>query len=196
MLNPEVQAAFKRRRIADAMAELCGERGYRATTISDVAHRAQVGRGTIYEHFENRERIFLSVLDGAIAEVFERVETACSAAGDDSAQRVEAGLAAMLAWVAAEPIAARACFVESLRATPESFRRYLEAIAEFTSLLRGALPSEVPRPETTEESLVGGVAAILSGLVRADQTESAPEMLPSLSIFLRGPFLRVGLGPA
>ncbi len=194
MLAPEVQAAFKRRRITDALAELCVEQGYRATTISDIARRARVGRGTIYEHFENREQILLVVLDHATSELLERVEVACVAAGGGSEERVEAGLAALLAWVADEPDAACACFVESLCATPEAFRRYLEAIAQFTALLRGALPSEVPRPETTAESLVGGVASILSGLIRAGRAESAPELLPQLTVFLRGPFLAVGSG--
>jgi AcrR family transcriptional regulator len=192
MLDPEVLAAFKRRRIADALAELCVEQGYRVTTIADIARRARVGRGAIYEHFEDREQVFLAILDRAVPELFERVEAACAAAGDDSEERVEAGLAALLAWVATEPAAAWACFVESLCATPESFRRYLEAIARFTALLRGALPSEVPRPETTAESLAGGVASILSGVIRAGQAESAPELLPQLTVFLRGPFLAVG----
>jgi AcrR family transcriptional regulator len=194
MLDPEVHAAFKRRRIADALAELCVEQGYRATTIADIAQRAQVGRATIYENFENREQIFLAVFDRAIAELFERVEAACAVAGDCSEERIEAGLAALLTWVAAEPNAAWASFVESLCATPESFRRYLEAITQFTGLLRGALPSEVPRPETTAESLAGGVASILSGLIRSGQAETAPELLPHLTVFLRGPFLAVKTG--
>ena len=193
-LDPEVQAAFKRHRIVDALAGLCVEQGYRATTIADVAHRARVGRGSIYEHFENREQIFLAVLDRATSELFERVEAACAAADERSEERVEAGLAALLAWVAVEPVAAWVCFVESLCATPESFHRYLEAIARFTALLRGALPSEVPRPETTAESLAGGVASILSGLIRAGRAESAPELLPQLTVFLRAPFLTVGSG--
>lgn len=191
-LDPEVHAAFKRRRITDALAELCVEQGYRATTIADIALSAGVARGTIYEHFENREQVFLAILDRTIPELFERVEAACVAAGGGSEERIEAGLAALLAWVAVEEAAAWACFVESLRATPESFRRYLDAIARFTSLLREALPSEVPLPETTAESLVGGVASILSGLIRAGQAESAPELLPQLTVFLRGPFLALG----
>jgi AcrR family transcriptional regulator len=192
MLDPEVQAAFKRRRIADAMAELCVEQGYRATTVDHVARHARVGRATIYEHFENREQVFLATLDRGIVELLERTESACQASGSES--RIEAGLEAVLTWVAQEPATAWACFVESLCATPEALRRYLDAITRFTTMLHAAAPTEVVRPQTTEESLVGGVASILSGQIRAGQAERVPELLPQISVFLRGPFLSPGPG--
>ncbi len=190
MLDPEVQAAFRRRSLADALAGLCVEKGYRATTIADVASRARSSRATIYDHFENSEQIFLAILDRAIPELLSRTEAACQAAAPE--QAVEAGLSAVLDWIAEEPAAAWACFVESLCATPESLRRYLEAITEFTALLRGNVPTEVPRPATTEESLIGGVAAILRHRIQNGEAERVPELLPALSGFLRAPFLATG----
>jgi AcrR family transcriptional regulator len=169
MLSREVVLAFKRRRIEAALAELCVERGYRATTIADISRGAHVSRATVYEHFKDREAAFLSLLDRVTQDLF--------------------GYRALLAWVAEEPASAWACLVESMCATPESLRRYLEAIERFTTLLAGAVPNEVPRPATTEESLVGGVASVLSGQLRRGEAQGAPEMQPQLLIFLRGPFL-------
>jgi AcrR family transcriptional regulator len=189
MLSREIVLAFKRRHIEDALAELCLERGYRATTIADISRRTRVARATIYEHFENKENAFLSLLDRASQDLFDRVEAACASVGEDSEQRLEAGIGALLAWVAEEPPSAWACLVESLCATPESLRHYLKAIERFTTLLAGAVPNEVPRPATTEESLVGGVASLLSGLLRSGDAQRAPELAPQLLIFLRGPFL-------
>jgi AcrR family transcriptional regulator len=194
-LDRSVVSSFKRRRIADALAELCIEQGFRATTIDHVARRAHVSRTTIYELFENREQIFIAVLDRAIPELFERTEAACQAAALGSRHRLEAGLGAVLAWVAEEPVAAWSCLVEALAATPESLDRYLQAIARFTVLLGSVVPAEVQRPKTTEESLVGGVASILSGLIRGGEASSAPELLPQLTVFLRGPFLATGPAP-
>jgi AcrR family transcriptional regulator len=174
------------------MAELCAEQGFRATKVDHVARRAGVGRGTIYELFESREQIFIAVLDRAIPELLERAEAACRAAIASSEPGIEAGLAAVLAWVAEKPDVASACFVESLCGTPASLRRYLDAIVQFAALLHGAVPNEVPRPKTTEESLVGGVATILSGLIRAGEARRAPELLPQLTVFVGGPFLAAG----
>jgi AcrR family transcriptional regulator len=190
MLDPAVVAAFKRRRIADSMAELCVEQGYRVTTVDHVARRSRVSRATLYAQFENREDLFLAVLDRGLDELFARTEAAC-AESEEGSRRIEAGLAAVLSWVAEEPVTAWVCFVEAVCATPEALRRYLDASTGFARLLHGAAPTDVPRPRTTEESLVGGVASILSGVIRAGDASRAPAMLPELTIFVRGPFLAV-----
>jgi AcrR family transcriptional regulator len=191
LLAREVVVEFRRRQIESTLAELCVERGYRATTIAAISSRARVARATVYEQFTNKEDIFLALQARAVANLSERIEAACAAAPGDSAARMAAGVAALLAWVAQEPASAWVCFVESLCATPESLRRYLEAIERFTTMLSGAVPSDVPRPLTTEESLIGGVASILSGLVRDGEAQRAPELQPHLMIFLRASFLAV-----
>jgi AcrR family transcriptional regulator len=190
MLDPEIRAGFRRRAIADAMAELYAERGYRATTIADVSVRAKAARATIYEHFDNREQIFLTLLDRAISELLAAAEAGCRSTGGEPLQRIEAALAAILAWVAEHPAPAWACLVEAQRATPESFRRYHEALSELTALLRAAVPADHTRPETVEETLVGGVASILSRLLRGGETGRAPELLPDLSALLLAPYLK------
>jgi AcrR family transcriptional regulator len=190
LLDPQVVAAFRRRRISEAMAELCVERGYRATTVAHIARRSGSSKATLYEHFANREQVFLGLLDLAIANLLERTEIACGTADPES--RIEAGLAAILAWVAEEPTFAWVCLVESLCATPASLGLYLETINRFTALLHDAAPSEVPRPETTEESLVGGASAILSGVIRRGEAGHAPRFLRELTAFLERPFLAIG----
>ncbi len=189
MLSREFVLTFKRCRIEEALAELCLERGYRASTIADISRRAHVSRATIYEHFADKEAIFLALFERAGAELRERVESACAEAAQDSEARMRAGLNALLRWIAAEPASAWALLVESLCATPATMRRYLDGIERFTTLLASAVPSEVPRPATTEESLVGGVALLLSGLLRSGEAQRAPELAPQLLTFLRGPFL-------
>ena len=54
-LPQEFVAAHKRRRMIDAMAELCAEQGYEATKIADVVRRAHVARKTLYDNFSGKE---------------------------------------------------------------------------------------------------------------------------------------------
>jgi AcrR family transcriptional regulator len=190
MLSAKFLADLRRQRITDALAELCAEQGYRSTTVTDVVSRARTSRNTFYEHFEGREQAFQSLLDRSIGELLDCTKLACQRTAPE--QRVEAGLGAVLTWVAAEPAAAWVCFVEATCATPESFRRYLEAITEFATMLRGNVPTEVPRPASTEESLVGGVASILRFRIYNGEGERAPELLPELTNFLRLPFVSIG----
>ncbi|MCO7193074.1 MULTISPECIES: TetR/AcrR family transcriptional regulator [Pseudonocardia] len=62
---PDVVAAedtTRMERVLDAAAELLVRRGYRGVTVEDVAHRAGVGKGTVYLHVRTKEALFLTVL--------------------------------------------------------------------------------------------------------------------------------------
>jgi hypothetical protein len=136
------------------------------------------------------ERPIDDVLDRAFSDLLARVEAACDGA-DHPERRTEAGLVAVLAWVAVEPVLARVCLVEVFYSTPEAIRRYREAIARFATLLQGSAATEAARPPATEESLVVGVASILSVLVRNGEARRAPDLLPQLTAFVGGPSLAV-----
>ncbi|MFW5419625.1 TetR/AcrR family transcriptional regulator [Nocardiopsis sp. CNT-189] len=49
-------------RILQAAGELLTALGYRRVSVSEVAERAGVGKGTVYLHFPTKEALFLSVL--------------------------------------------------------------------------------------------------------------------------------------
>jgi TetR/AcrR family fatty acid metabolism transcriptional regulator len=55
------EAAGKRERILRAAIEAFSEEGYTEATISKIASRADVANGTIYEYFENKEDLLLSI---------------------------------------------------------------------------------------------------------------------------------------
>jgi AcrR family transcriptional regulator len=188
LLPREFVAVHKRRRVMDAIAELSAERGYEATSIADIVRRAGVARKTLYDNFDGKEEVFLTALDGAIAEVLGRIEAACEAAGDDWRQRIEAGIAALLAYVAEQPAYARMCVIEAVSATPQSSERYDEAVQQFIELLRRSVPAGSGRPDTVEETLVGGVAWILHQQIRRGEAERALDLLPELSEFVLSPY--------
>ncbi|WP_206793553.1 TetR/AcrR family transcriptional regulator [Amycolatopsis sp. MtRt-6] len=61
-MPPAEDRAERAERILDAAADLLLRAGYRRTTIEDVAELADVGKGTVYLHWKNREELFLAVL--------------------------------------------------------------------------------------------------------------------------------------
>jgi AcrR family transcriptional regulator len=188
-LSREFVAAHKRRRIMDAIAGLTAERGYEATKIADIVRRAGVARKTLYDNFEGKEEVFLAAFDAAVDEAIQRIEVECAGVEGGWEERIEAGLAAFLGYVAEEPALARMCMIEALSATPAATERYEDAMQRFVELTKGNVPHDDRLPKTIEETLVGGVAWILNQKIRRHETEKAFDLLPELSEFMLAPYL-------
>ncbi len=113
----------QRNRIHQAMIEVVSERGYPETRVVDVIGVAGVSRKTFYELFDSKEDCFLAAYDvllgnllGDTAGGFE------SKPGAPWAERVAAGLGALLEHLAEHPDEARFAIVEVLAAGPEGAR--------------------------------------------------------------------------
>jgi AcrR family transcriptional regulator len=175
--------------MTDAIASLCAEQGYEATKIADIVRRAGVARKTLYDNFDGKEDLFLAALESFRQDLIVAVESACSGVEDEIWQkRIEAALAAFLATVAERPQAARMAMIEALSATPTAAARYDQALHEFVELLRRSLPAGIPRPDTLEETLVGGVAWVVNQQIRRGRAAQAMELLPELSEFVLSPY--------
>jgi len=188
-ISREFIAAHKRRRIMDAIAELSAEQGYDATKIGDVVRRAGVARKTLYDNFDGKEEVFLSAFDTAFDEVTRRVEEACAVTAGDWDERLAAGLAAFLDYVAEQPALARMCMIESLSATPAAKERYEDALGAFVELTSRIVPRDDRLPETIDETVVGGVAWIVYQKIRRGEATRAKELLPELTEFVTAPYL-------
>ena len=192
-LPQEFVAAHKRRRMIDAMAELCSEQGYEATKIADVVRRAHVARKTLYDNFSGKEELFLAAFDTTLADAEAEVAEACEPVdADDWEARTEAGLRVLLEYLAAHPAEAKLCLIEAPAASPESAARYEVALEGFIKQLREAAPTGAGRPATLEEALVGGTVWIVQREVRRDAVDKAADLLPELAQFVFSPYRDVG----
>lgn len=187
-LSREFVAVHKRRRIMDAIAELTAEQGYDATKIGDIVRRAGVARKTLYDNFEGKEQVFLAAFDAAVEEAMERIEADCDAVEGEWEERVQAGLASFLRYIAENPALARMCMIEALSATPAATEHYEAAMQRFVDMTKRTVPHDDQLPETIEETLVGGVAWIVYQQIRRDEADKAEDLLPELSEFMLAPF--------
>jgi AcrR family transcriptional regulator len=179
--------------MVDAMAELCAEQSYEATKIADVVRRAHVARKTLYDNFSGKEELFLAAFDTTLADAEAEIAEACDAvASADWEARAEAGLRALLEFVAAHPAAARLALVEAPAATPTAAARYEAALEGFIVRLREATPPGPGRPATLEEALVGGMVWIVQRQVRRGAATDAADLLPELTEFVVSPYRSVG----
>jgi len=63
-----------------AAQSVFAEKGYAQATVDEIAHRAEFGKGTLYNYFPGgKEDILLSIFDGLYDTICERIEAAFSA---------------------------------------------------------------------------------------------------------------------
>lgn len=65
------RALDRRRHIMEVASRVFSEKGYYATTISDIASAAGIAKGTIYWYFSNKRSIMIAILDDISGEIEE-----------------------------------------------------------------------------------------------------------------------------
>jgi AcrR family transcriptional regulator len=183
-----VVLAYRRRKIIDALASVCAEKGYAATTIKDVVARSSVSRPMVYAQFSNKGDIATALMERGSTELFEVVEEACR--GVDGLEAVERGLEAVVGWVERDPVMARACLVE--RYEVERADELQKGVTErFIEMLRTRVPVDRRRPKVTEEMVVGGVEMMLRHSLTAGALGERDEAsLRGLRAYVLAPFTR------
>jgi AcrR family transcriptional regulator len=186
-------AESQRERLLAAIAQEVAANGYRATTITAVAKLASVSTRDFYGLFESKEECFIASFD-AVRDHLEALLIAAIAEEPDWPHQVIAALRAALDFFAAEPVLARLCLVEPVSATPAIAIRFREAVlACVPALARGRAELDAPDslPQSTEDSLIGGVVTLATRTVLAGRTERLPELLPDMVEFTLGPYLGI-----
>jgi len=78
--------------LIDAALEQFDERGYRGTSIRQIAARAGSTASGFYEHFRSKQAILLEIIDATYTAASAEVEAAVALAGDGPASRLEAAV--------------------------------------------------------------------------------------------------------
>ena len=184
-------AESQRERLLAAIAQEVAANGYRATTITAVSKLASVSTRDFYGLFESKEECFLAAFD-AVLDHLEQVLTDAAAEEPDWPHQVIAALRAALDFFAAEPALARLCLIEPVSATPAIAIRFREAVLACVPALargRAELDDSDSLPQSTEDSLIGGVVTLATRAVLAGRTERLPELLPDLVEFTLGAYV-------
>jgi AcrR family transcriptional regulator len=86
-------AEQRRRQLVTVALELFAYRGYRATTMDDIAEAAGVTKPLVYQHFSSKRALYLELVDSIAHELQLEVGNAVMQA-DGPRQQVELGFAA------------------------------------------------------------------------------------------------------
>jgi len=83
----EVQRGVRRETILKAASALFSRQGYHATSVADVIESAGISRGTFYLYFDNKDSLFLELMEQFIQRIIEVVEVV-DAAGPNPTREI------------------------------------------------------------------------------------------------------------
>jgi AcrR family transcriptional regulator len=169
-------AKGQRQRLIAATERLIAEEGATATTIEAIVKEAGVSSVTFYEHFRDKEECFVAAFDGAVEGLRGELRGAVPA-GAPRAERLRAGLAALLVAVDAEPARARLCLVEAQKGGPRLRARYDEVL--------DAAAAELDDP--LAQAIAGGLAWSLRERLELGGGGSVLDLLPEMTEVVLSP---------
>ncbi|MGP3948223.1 TetR/AcrR family transcriptional regulator [Streptomyces sp. 7N604] len=152
-LAPELVAGSQRQRLIYAITAVVSEKGYAATTVTDVTSRAGVSRKTFYEHFADKEECFAAASDTGRDLMIKRLEASFARSAAQSLEPIatlRASIRAFLGLIAEEPEFARAFFLETVTAGGRALEHQASCrlwFAETTRAWHAKFPDRRPVPE-------------------------------------------------
>ncbi len=168
----------QRERLIAAMAEVCAERGYAATSVADVTRRAGVSTASFYKQFADKRECMLASFEALFGRLLEEVERACEGEAD-SGEKVRAAIGTAVGLLGADLPSARLLTVEIVAAGAEGVRLQHAAIERLATRLRearGVDPSDSPPSPGPEWATVAAMVALAGKHVIRGEKPLASEL--------------------
>ncbi|MGD8787333.1 MAG: TetR/AcrR family transcriptional regulator [Phycisphaerales bacterium] len=64
-----------RKRLKKAALNMFSEKSINSTTVEDITEKADVGKGTLYQHFEDKDEIVVTLVDEAVEHLIECIQS-------------------------------------------------------------------------------------------------------------------------
>jgi AcrR family transcriptional regulator len=166
-----VLGAVQREQILDGFAAAIAAKGYQATTIADIAAAAHVSKTTFYEHFADKEAVFLALHAKVAAAIFAALDLRLRAtAGDpDWRNRIRQMTAGYLDAMAANPAFLLQVMTEAAVTSPKSRAARDAALDRFAELMTGVVhelaatsPELQPLPHDLALATLAGILELVS----------------------------------
>jgi AcrR family transcriptional regulator len=185
-----------RRATLDAAEEVFASKGFHAARIQDVAARARIGVGTVYNHFESKEALLAALLEERAAEL-TRCLAPEGAEPAGFAARLEGRVARLLGYVQAHrgyyrlimaygPLGGAAAASELMVSTRRRLTRFRDI---FRALIDEGVASGALDPELAPELpgfLWGTIRSVISRIAFDENAELVGKAPLIVRLFMTG----------
>lgn len=125
-------------RIRSAAIELFRERGYSATTTRDIAARAGITVGSVYNHFESKQSLLFDVMLAAHQEALDLLHSALASHADPAA-RLRAVVHGHASFHGEHPAAITVVYKDMAFLSEDQYHRVVALRREYESALVGII---------------------------------------------------------
>lgn len=189
-VEPSEKSKARRDQILDAAFSTFVHRGFRDTSMDEIATAASTSKGGVYFHFPTKETIFRELMRTTADRLASKVERAVSAE-DDAIARAEAGIRTVLLTFAGHRTMARLLLIDAA-AAGRAFQAETNVMhARFSGLIRGYLQEAqssgaIPPldSEATSRVWFGALNETVSRWLQDEQPGQLEESYPVLRALL------------
>jgi AcrR family transcriptional regulator len=136
-------ATQRREQLVATAQRLFAERGYRATTMEDIANAAGVTKPLLYQHFASKRALYLELVHQTSAELLEALGTAHKRAHGPR-EKVENGFGAYFELIVTHENAFRLLFGRQAPDDPELFSAVRQVETAVIDVIEASMPRELP----------------------------------------------------
>ena len=151
--------------LIQAALSVFGERGFRQTTLTEVAERAGVSKGTVYLYFESKDDLFRAVVTQKVVSLLEPAEAMARSHAGSAAELLTKLVHRMWEAMSKKDMGCLSRLVQTELTQFPDLRRFFfeEVIQRHRRLLHGI-----------------AVRGVATGEFRKEATTILPRMLPAL----------------
>ena len=163
------------------MVATVAERGYEATTVTELVKLAGVSRGAFYGYFGDKQGCFIAAIEALVGPALKTVEAGLEHPGDR--ERAKQAFESLFEQIVAQPAAAKMCFVDVYAAGLDGVALVDRTIDAFEALFKQMLdqmPGHEGMPSEIVRALIGGVQKVIHKRLYRGQEQELLELAPQL----------------
>ncbi|QLY27634.1 TetR/AcrR family transcriptional regulator [Nocardia huaxiensis] len=151
----------RRRRLLDAALDIVGTQGLSALTVRGVCEQARVGPRFFYESFPDLDALAATLLSEVQREVLEQTRTTMLDTPGDPADKIRAGVAALIVAVTDDPRRANIAFAQTY-GSPALIRQRFAGMRDTAQLIMEQARLWLDLPAGDDKALIA-LAQLING---------------------------------
>lgn len=168
MYTSEKHKEQKKARIIKAAAQVFADRGFSGTVMADIADRAGIGKGTLYEYFDSKEDLFFAVFEWFTQETEAAAKVSISALGGSVSERLAVlSESVMQSWLEMKDLFTLVMEFWAASASSQMKQRFKgyfrQAYEDFRRIVAALIREGIEHGEFREDIVPESVAAALVG---------------------------------